>query len=220
MARRTRVLDQAPRSSPTSSVARAANPSPSPSSISVVRSPARALPKRKFCPTRARTAPSSSTRTSLAKRSGVNWASAWSKVLTTTRTEGNGAPMSSILRSSGVSTAGGLRPSTTAGGGVERQRDGLDARRLGLALGPGQHLDVPPMNPVEIADRAEGRFSRVGGRRHRAQGAPFCYFRRKRASCAEFGYESTVTPDEVMAEVKSGQARPVYLVTGEEQYLV
>jgi len=29
-----------------------------------------------------------------------------------------------------------------------------------------------------------------------------------------------VTPDEVMAEVKSGQARPVYLVTGEEQYLV
>ena len=76
------------------------------------------------------------------------------------------------------------------------------------------------MNPVEIADRAEGRFSRVGGRRERAQGAAFCDFRRKRASSAEFGYESTVTPDEVMAEVKSGQARPVYLVTGEEQYLV
>jgi len=47
-----------------------------------------------------------------------------------------------------------------------------------------------------------------------------CYFRRKRASSDKFGYESTVTPDEVMAEVKSGQARPVYLVTGEEQYLV
>jgi DNA polymerase-3 subunit delta len=53
----------------------------------------------------------------------------------------------------------------------------------------------------------------------RAQDAPFCYFRRERASRANLGYGKTVTPDELMAETRSGQTRPVYLVIGEEQYL-
>ena len=124
---------------------------------------------------------------------------------------------------------------------VERERHGRHARELGLARRARQHLHVPAVDAVEIADRTEAgavwhsgesgiqsasffQFSAEKSKRRTPLGdeTTRTLLRRStlawRAARVNFGYEHGVTPDEAIAEAKRGTIRPVYLLTGEEPY--
>jgi DNA polymerase III subunit delta len=103
---------------------------------------------------------------------------------------------------------------------VERQRHGNDTGELGLTLGARQYFDVPAVDSIEVADRAERRSGERRGFYGAIQGASFCYFPVRGASWPNFGYEKLVTPEEAIAETKTGKTRPVYVLAGEEPYAI